>query len=89
MPTFQTSLGLVDLETLIHTYEVYKRHDARRQEKRREFLQTEQGKIYNRQKAKAYYEKNKDAIRERNRIRYTNKRLAEQSSVSNENPEFV
>jgi len=89
MSTVTTAYGEVSLDTLIHNYEVYRSLDKRRQEKRREFLQTEEGKKYNRERAKAYYERNKEKVREKNRNRYTAKHHGEQPTAAPENPESV
>ena len=73
MSTFQTEYGLVDINELIRGYNIYRRNDARNQERRREFLQTDRGKEYNRERAKAYYERNKETILEKRKKQYQEK----------------
>jgi hypothetical protein len=85
METFETKFGPVTLEKLIHVYEISKAHDLKRTAAQLEFLKTEEGKQLNRARAKAYYEKNRDKIREKNRNRYRERT----NLTSNENPEHV
>ena len=70
----QTSLGSVSLERLIKVYEMYTTSAEKKYEQRLEWLKTEEGKQYNRAKAKAYYEKNKEKVRAKNLARYVHKK---------------
>jgi hypothetical protein len=54
----KTAYGDIALETLVQVYETSRRHN----EKRGEWFKTEEGKAYQRQKAKEYYERNKDKV---------------------------
>lgn len=62
----QTAYGQVPLETLIHTYEIARRHN----EKRNDWFKTEEGRAYNRQKAKEYYARNKAKVLEKRAVDY-------------------
>lgn len=62
MTTVATSFGEVPLETLVKRYESERQREAKKYEKRLEFIQTDEGKAWNRAKAKAYYERNKEKI---------------------------
>lgn len=73
MDSIPTEYGNVSLERLVEVYNIYKKHENRKNEKRKEFLQTPEGKEYNRQRAKSYYERNKEAIREKVRSKYVKK----------------
>lgn len=73
MEPISTDFGNVTLERLVEVYNIYKKHENRKAEKRKEFLQTEEGKKYNRDRAKSYYERNKDVIREKAKSRYVKK----------------
>jgi hypothetical protein len=61
----------VSMEKLLRLYEKQRKC----LEKRAEFYKTEEGKAYNRQKAKEYYERNKAMVQEKNRERYRAKKL--------------
>ena len=54
----KTAYGDVSLETLVQVYETSRRHN----EKRGEWFKTEAGKAYQRQKAKEYYERNREKV---------------------------
>jgi len=54
----KTSYGEVTLETLIRVYETSRKHS----QKRDDWFKTEEGKAYQRQKAKQYYEKNREKV---------------------------
>ncbi len=84
--SIETAYGTVPLEKLIHTYNVAQAANKRHVQKRNEFNQTDEGKRRNRERAKAYYERNKALVREKARARYTEKRLAE-STAASENPQ--
>lgn len=68
--TVKTSYGDVTLERLVHVYELYRASELRKQAKRMEFNQTEEGKALNRTRYKAYYERNREKVNEKNKARY-------------------
>ena len=70
-----TAYGEVDVSVLVHHYEVYKRNEEKKYEKRLEFLMTEEGKVWNRKKAKEYYLKNKEKILQKRKAGYEPRRV--------------
>ena len=54
----KTAYGNIALETLVQVYETSRRQN----EKRGEWFKTEEGKAYQRKKAKEYYERNRDKV---------------------------
>jgi hypothetical protein len=70
-----TAYGEVDVSTLIHHYEVYKKAEEKKYEKRLEFLLTDEGKEWNRKKSKSYYERNKQTILAKRKELYEPKRV--------------
>ena len=74
METIQTESGAIPVEDLVRVYEQYRRNNQRNQERRRQFLQTDEGKEYNRDRARAYYDKNKKAILEKKKEQYAAKK---------------
>jgi hypothetical protein len=66
----KTSYGEVPLSTLISSYEQRKDWDK----KKLEWLQTEEGKQYNRQNAKNYYEQHKEEILKKRADKYEQNR---------------
>jgi hypothetical protein len=79
--TVKTTYGDVPLERLIHVYEVYRASEQRKYVKRMEFFQTDEGKALNRSRYKAYYERNKEKVNEKNKARYMAKKM-EQGDTS-------
>ena len=67
----------VTMERLLRLLAAQKRQIA----KRAAFYRTEEGKKYNCEKAAAYYEKNKEAIRLKNLERYHAKKLTDPAGV--------
>lgn len=72
--TITTSYGDVPLETLIRSFEREKLANEKKAEKRLQYLQTDEGKEWNRSRAKAYYEKNKETIAEKRKEYYQQKK---------------
>jgi hypothetical protein len=68
--TFTTDYGDISLDRLIHVYNIYRASELRKQAKRFEFFQTDEGKTINRARSKSYYERNKEKVREKNKSRY-------------------
>ena len=66
---YDTNYGKVSLETLIRVYHIYKKQAENHKERRKEYLQSDEGKIWNRQKAKNYYERNKEKIMEKRKLK--------------------
>lgn len=93
MNTVTTAFGDVPIDALVKRYEAEKRRDAKKYERRLAFLQTDEGIEWNRQKAKSYYERNREEILLKRRAYYiAKKQAAEQAAFNNlppENPEFV
>lgn len=58
----QTAYGEVDQEILVRCYETYKRNEEKKYEKRIEFLMTDEGKKWNREKSREYYLRNREKI---------------------------
>lgn len=65
-----TPYGTVPLNRLMTAFNATQRHA----ERRREWLQTDQGKEYNRQKAREYYQRNKQTVLERRANAYVTQR---------------
>ena len=82
MSTVTTSFGEVPLDTLVKKYETERAREARKYEKRLEFLHTDEGKAWNRAKAKAYYERNKEKILLKRKASYQTKKETPDSSES-------
>lgn len=74
MTTVQTAYGDIPLEKLVHVYEQQKEYAAKHYEKRVAYLQTEEGKLWNRARSKAYYEAHKEERRAKARARYVPKK---------------
>lgn len=62
----QTAFGQAELPDLIRAYESMKRSD----ERKKAWLKTERGKQWNREKATAYYNANREQVLERRRAWY-------------------
>lgn len=58
MDSVQTSFGQVELPVLVKLYEAQQKHF----QARKEWLKTEEGKAYNRMKAKEFYARHKEEI---------------------------
>lgn len=69
-----TAYGTVPTERMIHQFEAYQRRLKKRQEKRLEFIQTEEGKQWNRSRSKDYYEKHKEEILQKRKEAYSKKK---------------
>ena len=54
MESVTTAVGDVPLEKLIRHYEAYRTSEKKKQEKRAEFFRTEEGRKYQRDRAKMY-----------------------------------
>lgn len=78
---FDTSYGKVSVERLVHCYEVYKAQEEKKMEKKRAYLQTEEGKQWNRAHSKAYYEKNKETIKAKAKARYAPKKVKKEQEL--------
>lgn len=76
-----TAYGEVDVSVLVHHYEVYKRNEEKKYEKRMEFLMTDEGKEWNRRKSKEYYLRNKEKILEKRKSEYVPRKKT--TAVSN------
>jgi hypothetical protein len=82
-----TAYGDVDVSVLVHHYEVYKRNEEKKYEKRLEFLMTEEGKEWNRKKAKEYYLKNKEKILQKRKEGYEPRKVKQhQKSPVSDSP---
>lgn len=79
-----TAYGEVDVSVLIHHYEVYKRNEEKKYEKRMEFLMTDEGKAWNRQKSKEYYLRNREKILEKRKAEYVPRK---QTTVVSNSPD--
>lgn len=64
--TASESVPSVPMEYLMKLYEARQKQNARKAE----WAKTEEGKAYNRKKAKEYYERNKDKVLEKRKARY-------------------
>ena len=74
MATMELPAG-VTLDKLLQVYEKQRMYSERRAEQRTAFYKTEEGKEYNRKKAKEYYERNKETVQKKNKDRYHSKKL--------------
>ena len=69
-----TNFGEVQVDELVRVYNNYKQNLQKSQEKRKAWLQTDEGKEYNRGRAKAYYDRNKETILEKRKTMYADKK---------------
>ena len=74
METVHTSYGEVPLAEIVRQYERLKAHNEKSNQKRREHIQTEEGKLKNRERSKAYYEKHREEVLEKRAKAYDPKR---------------
>lgn len=74
MSTAATEFGDVPIDVLVKRYELEKKRDAKKYERRLVFLQTDEGKAWNREKAKAYYERNKATVLAKRKASYVSKK---------------
>ena len=65
-PVFTTNYGDATLPELLKAFETAQRH----KEAKKAFLKTEEGKAYNRNKAKEYYNRHKDLVLEKRKEQY-------------------
>lgn len=73
-PEYTTEYGKVPVSELVRYYEMHKRMLDRIAAKKNEYNQTEEGKQKNREHAKQYYEKNREKILEKRKIKYQAKK---------------
>lgn len=59
---YDTEFGKVKVEELIRVYGLWKNQITKANERRVEFLQTEEGKQWNRDNARRYYERHREEI---------------------------
>lgn len=59
---YDTEFGKVKVEELIRVYGLWKHQITKANERRVEFLQTEEGKQWNRDNARRYYERHREEI---------------------------
>jgi hypothetical protein len=78
---YETRYGTVPLQELIRVYELHRGARIRHQNRRLNFLQSEQGKEYNRARAAAYYERHKEAILEKRKETYQLKKQTPQENA--------
>lgn len=74
METIHTTYGDIPLAEVIRQYERVKANNEKTNLKRKEKLQTEEGKAMNRLRSKVYYEQNKEKVLEKRAIAYEPKR---------------
>lgn len=74
MSAIQTEYGNVQVDELVRVYNNHKKANRKSQEKRKEWLQSDEGKEYNRNRAKSYYERNKETILEKRKESYMAKK---------------
>ena len=82
MSTVATQFGDVPLEMLVKRYETEKKRDAKKYERRLAYLATDEGKEWNREKAKSYYARNREAVLAKRKAWYQ----AKKASGSSEPP---
>ena len=82
MSTATTEFGEVSLDVLVKRYELEKKREAKKYERRLIFLQTDEGKEWNRMNAKQYYERNKATVLAKRKAAYE----AKKASGSSEPP---
>ena len=70
----ETNYGKVPLERLVQVYETYRTQEAKKAEKKKAYLQTEEGKEWNRKHSREYYAKNKERIKAKAKARYVPKK---------------
>lgn len=73
-PSVVTEFGEVSVDELARMYTLARHRALRSQAKRLEWLQTDDGKEYNRGRAKAYYQRHKEAILEKRKETYAAKK---------------
>ena len=69
MATIQTAYGPTTMEELIRVYELTKRQNHEHYLRRKEYLTTEEGKEWNREHARRYYEAHREEILQRRAIK--------------------
>ena len=74
MSTVATSFGEIPLEKLVKHYEAEKKREQKKAEKRLEYLQTDEGKQWNRNRSKQYYEKHKAQVLAKRKAKYVSKK---------------
>jgi len=74
MSTATTSFGEVPIDVLVKRYENEKKRAAKKYERRLTFLQSDEGKEWNREKAKAYYERNREKVLAKRKAAYEAKK---------------
>ena len=80
MATLATEFGEIPTEEVLRVYNMMKRRDQRASERRTALLHSSvQLQEKNKERAKAYYEKNKDAILEKRRIWYLHQKEIQDS----------
>lgn len=75
MSTATTEYGEVPIDVLVKRYELEKKREAKKYEKRLTFLQSDEGKAWNREKAKAYYERNKATVLAKRKASYVSRKV--------------
>jgi hypothetical protein len=75
--TITTDHGDVSIAQLVHVYNVHRASELRKQVKRNEFFQTDEGKALNCARSKAYYERNKEKVNAKNKARYQSKKASQ------------
>ena len=78
MSSVQTDLGTVSIDELVRVYILHKNANKRHQEARAKFFQTDEGKQYNRDRSKSYYERHKETVLEKRKAAYQKKKQEEE-----------
>ena len=81
--SYKTEYGDVSVEDLVRIYNSHRRNALKHQERRSEFLQTDEGKEYNRVRAKAYYQAHKADILAKRKQQYEERKNATDNNPLN------
>ena len=74
MNKIPTNFGEVEVDELVRIYNIYKRRDAKNQNRRKQVLSTEAGREKNRERSRSYYHRNKDIVLEKRKQEYQKKK---------------
>lgn len=74
----QTDYGEQEIAEVIRCYNLWRKMMTKQNEIRYQYNQTDEGKEKNRAKAKEYYEKHREEILEKRKLRYSSNNVQEQ-----------
>lgn len=81
-PRIQTTYGAIPLDVLIKRFETQQKAQNKMKAKRLDYIQTEEGKLMNRTRAKEYYERHKQTILAKRKAAYQSRKQSPGSSAN-------